>query len=71
MNDPETQSFSLHYARLKQIADTLRQQQEPDIDALIPLIDEASAAYKACRQRIDAVRALFDLRKSEYESSQN
>ncbi|MEY2700960.1 MAG: hypothetical protein RIQ52_1715 [Pseudomonadota bacterium] len=68
MSEPESLSFSQHYTRLKQIAEILRQQQEPDIDALIPLIDEATAAYKACRSRIDTVRELFDLRKSEYES---
>ncbi len=48
-----------NYTTLKQIAETLRTQQEPDIDALIPLVDQATAAYKQCKNRIEAVKKAF------------
>ena len=35
----ETESYKAHYAILKEVAETLRNQKEPDIDALIPMID--------------------------------
>ena len=55
----QTESFKENYAKLKQIAETLRTQQEPDIDALIPMVDQATAAYKVCKARIDAVKQAF------------
>ncbi len=54
-----TESFKDNYNTLKQIAETLRTQQEPDIDALIPMVDRATAAYKVCKARIDAVKQAF------------
>lgn len=56
------QNFKENYAILKNIADTLRSQQEPDIDALVPLVDQATQAYKACQARIDAVNAALEER---------
>jgi exodeoxyribonuclease VII small subunit len=35
----QSESFKENYATLKQVAETLRNQQEPDIDALIPMVD--------------------------------
>lgn len=55
----QTESFKDNYNTLKQIAETLRTQQEPDIDALIPMVDRATAAYKVCKARIDAVKQAF------------
>lgn len=56
------QNFKENYAILKNIAETLRSQQEPDIDALVPLVDQATQAYKACQARIDAVNAALEER---------
>jgi exodeoxyribonuclease VII small subunit len=55
----QSKSFKENYVTLKQVAETLRTQQEPDIDALIPLVDKATAAYKICKERIDAVKKAF------------
>jgi len=55
----KTESFKENYTTLKQIAETLRTQQEPDIDALIPMVDKATTAYKHCKNRIDAVKKAF------------
>ena len=43
------------YAVLQKHAQTLRNQSEPDIDNLIPIVTESVQAYKVCQQRIDAV----------------
>ena len=55
----KSNSFKENYATLKQVAETLRTQQEPDIDALIPMVDKAMAAYKQCKNRIDEVKKAF------------
>lgn len=55
----QADSFKANYAVLQQIASDLRNQQEPDIDALIPLVDKATAAYKQCKNRIEAVKQAF------------
>ena len=38
-------------------AETLRTQQEPNIDDLLMIVTESMAAYKVCKERIDAVEA--------------
>ena len=53
-------SFKTQYAILKEVAETLRTQQEPDIDALIPLVDKGIDAYKKCKERIDLVKKAFE-----------
>jgi exodeoxyribonuclease VII small subunit len=55
----QADSYKANYATLKHVADTLRSQQEPDIDALIPLVDKATTAYKQCKARIEAVKKAF------------
>ena len=55
----EADSYKHNYAILVEIANTLRTQQEPDIDALIPMVEKATAAYKVCKSRIEAVKETF------------
>lgn len=49
-------NFNTSYQQLNAIAQKLRNQTEPDIDALVPMVEEASKAYQICKQRIDAVK---------------
>ena len=58
-------SFKANYDILKEVAETLRNQKEPDIDALIPMVDRALASYKVCKDRITAVKAAFGERLPE------
>ncbi len=51
-----TQNFTNNYQKLNDIAKKLRTQEEPDIDALVPMVEEATKAYQACKQRIEAVK---------------
>ena len=53
MNDGKT--FKEAYGTLQKHAQALRSQQEPDIDNLTTIVTESVAAYKVCKQRIDAV----------------
>ena len=46
------------YARLSRIAAEL-EAGEADLDRVLPLLEEALAAYAACRERIEAVRAVL------------
>lgn len=48
-------SFRDAYGTLQQHAETLRRQEEPNIDDLLTIVTESVSAYKICKQRIDAV----------------
>ena len=43
------------YGVLQRQAETLRNQQEPNIDDLLNIVTESVGAYKICKERIDAV----------------
>lgn len=49
-------SFNNSYQQLNAIAQKLRNQSEPDIDALVPMVEEATKAYQVCKQRIEEVK---------------
>ena len=51
------QSFREAYGVLQRHAQTLRNQDEPNIDDLLTIVTESVNAYKVCKQRIDAVEA--------------
>lgn len=63
------EGFLAHYATLQESARALREQSEPDLDALIPLVDRALEAYKGCKSRIEAVQALLDQRLATVEDA--
>ena len=48
-------SFRDAYGVLQRHAETLRNQQEPNIDDLLNIVTESVDAYKVCKERIDAV----------------
>ncbi|MBA3588453.1 MAG: hypothetical protein H0W40_18595 [Methylibium sp.] len=58
MSDGKT--FREAYAILQKHAQTLRSQQEPDIDNLTTIVSESVDAYKLCKQRIDAVEKALE-----------
>lgn len=53
-------SFNDAYRILQRNAETLRRQTEPDIDSLVPLVEESLHAYAICKQRLDAVRKALE-----------
>lgn len=50
-------SFKDAYGILQKHAETLREQDEPNIDDLLTIVTESVDAYKVCKERIDAVEA--------------
>lgn len=48
-------TFRDAYGVLQRHAETLRNQQEPNIDDLLNIVTESVGAYKVCKERIDAV----------------
>ena len=58
MSDGKT--FKEAYATLQKHAQTLRTQQEPDIDNLTTIVSESVDAYKVCKERIDAVEKALE-----------
>ncbi|HLR30233.1 MAG TPA: hypothetical protein VK082_06620 [Paenalcaligenes sp.] len=53
-------SFKQAYETLQKHADTLRAQQEPNIDDLLTIVTESVSAYNVCKERIDAVEAAME-----------
>lgn len=53
-------SFQSAFQMLKENANNLQQQDEPDIDNLMTTVEESIAAYKVCQERIDAVQKALD-----------
>lgn len=51
----EVRTFREAYGVLQEHAETLREQTEPNIDDLLSIVTESVAAYKVCKERIDAV----------------
>ncbi len=56
----EMKTFKDAYAVLQRHAQTLRSQQEPDIDNLTTIVSESLAAHKLCKERIDAVEKALE-----------
>ena len=54
------ESFKEAYCVLEQHAQTLRNQQEPNIDDLLTIVTESVAAYKICQLRIEAVEKALE-----------
>ena len=50
-----TKTFKQAYGVLQQHAQSLRDQQEPNIDDLLTIVTQSVDAYKVCKERIDAV----------------
>jgi exodeoxyribonuclease VII small subunit len=55
--DLDSTSFNKNYKVLKETADWLSGQKEPDIDQLVPKVEKAMKAYTICKDRLDKVQA--------------
>jgi exodeoxyribonuclease VII small subunit len=60
-------TFKEAYGVLSRHAQSLRNQQEPNIDDLLRIVTESVDAYKVCKQRIDAVEAALEKALSDPE----
>nr|WP_216323980.1 exodeoxyribonuclease VII small subunit [Deinococcus aestuarii] len=56
--DAQPLTYREAYARLSRIAAEL-ESGDADLDRVLPLLEEARTAYAACRDRIEAVRAVL------------
>ncbi len=55
-----SETFKQSYGVLQKHAQTLRKQNEPNIDDLLTIVEESVAAYKVCQTRIDAVEKALE-----------
>jgi exodeoxyribonuclease VII small subunit len=53
----DSTSFNKNYKILKETADWLSGQKEPDIDQLVPKVETAMKAYSICKDRLEKVQA--------------
>lgn len=56
----DAQSFNSNYRILKETADWLSDQEEPDIDQLVPRVETAMEAYRVCEHRLDTVKQTLE-----------
>jgi exodeoxyribonuclease VII small subunit len=70
MNDDplDPHSFNAAYEVLKNNAVLLSHQQEPDIDQLLPLVEESLKAYNICKARLEAVQQALEKQIGPEES---
>ena len=72
-NQLDSTSFNKNYQVLKQTADWLSTQKEPDIDQLVPKVEKAMQAYSICKDRLTKVQETlgkyFEKDESEDERS--
>jgi exodeoxyribonuclease VII small subunit len=54
--EPDSEGFNKNYRVLRETADRLSRQEEPDIDQLVPRVERAMRAYRICKDRRDRVR---------------
>jgi exodeoxyribonuclease VII small subunit len=52
----DSNSFNKSYKVLKETADWLSTQKEPDIDQLVPKVEKAMKAYAICKDRLTKVQ---------------
>ena len=55
---PRTETFATAYTQLRQGVDKLRSSDLSNIDDLVPLVEQTTAAYKVCKDRLSAVEKL-------------
>ena len=55
-NRLDSASFNKNYKVLKETADWLSTQKEPDIDQLVPKVEKAMNAYQICKDRLTKVQ---------------
>jgi exodeoxyribonuclease VII small subunit len=55
-NQLDSTSFNKSYKVLKDTADWLSSQKEPDIDQLVPKVEKAMRAYSICKDRLTKVQ---------------
>lgn len=58
--DMKAKTFREAYDVLQGHAQTLRNQSEPNIDDLLTIVNESVAAYRVCKERIDAVEKALE-----------
>ena len=61
LTNDQRPTFKEAFAILQANAQKLEAQTEPDIDHLLEIIEQSTAAYKVCKARIDAVEKALAL----------
>lgn len=64
----ENQTYNEAYQKLRAGVDQLRRTDIANMDELVPLVEQTTAAYQVCKKRLDAVEKLVKGTLSQAEN---
>lgn len=66
-DNTETSEYLKNYQLLQEAAEFLANQETPDVDAIMPKVEQGSKAYAACMERIEAVEKMLKAMEKKSE----
>lgn len=63
---PASDNFTNNYKILEEISEKLSNDENINLDELVPLIDQATQAYKNCKTRLESLETIINNKLSNF-----